>query len=513
MAGIILCILVVAVVLSTCPCGSIVSFVNDSTGQKADEEIGKVVTKATAEDPEQVGSSDAVVEQVSQDILETSTAATVEIREKTTQLLNEASVEFLAVPDHPNWKPQAKALEAVLKVLHETTDEAMQNIEQTLSAIKAGDLNFSNASLDRLVTDLNTWAVEASNRVKQEAQEIISLLRDAATFQISCINISLDSASLDLLGWRWSELQQALPQVIQLVHLLCQKMKETQTNVQRILEAIGKKTLQEMLIAQQEVETMLSSAYEKVHAKTIGEIRKLIQSMEEIMDSSILVNAREAVSNTDEAIQSLVQEACRRIDELLPSINKLRLDIDVAFEAEMSVMAVSDVVSRIRKEIEKAAVPSGCCDLGMHQLLLFMGMIKILVSFGQIVSTFSVSFPSVPWPESFVQIWQTVSVLVNLNFLDAFSFECATGSFTFYHTLLVTVCGCTSCLLLIVAGSFLRYASARDVNDEQEADIQGSRAVFLFLFVVFPGVNATILQVVSYVEFCVALSIFFDLYL
>ena len=86
-------------------------------------------------------------------------------------------------------------------------------------------------------------------------------------------------------------------------------------------------------------------------------------------------------------------------------------------------------------------------------------------------------------------------MVVNLGLFDGFSPECATpGSFTFYTQLLVTVIGFAACLLVITGVSWIRYTSAEDDLAQRQANIQGWRVTFLFLFAVFPSVNATILQ-------------------
>ena len=118
------------------------------------------------------------------------------------------------------------------------------------------------------------------------------------------------------------------------------------------------------------------------------------------------------------------------------------------------------------------------------------------------------SFPSVPWPESFVLAWKSLSVVVNLDLFGGFSPECATpGSFTFYDQLLVAVIGFAACLLVITGVSWIRYTSTEDDLAQLQANIQGWRVTFLFLFAVFPSVNSTILQAAIYryfMMFCAA---------
>ena len=287
-------------------------------------------------------------------------------------------------------------------------------------------------------------------------------------------------------------LHEALAQMIQLVHSLCQKMREAQNKAQLALAAIVDASKQQILKARQEVEALLSSAYKELVTEACREMAKLIVAMD-----GIVTRVKEAAVTTSEALHRAAEEAHREIKELLPRMNKLHLDMDVGFDTKIgdAIKAISDFVLKAQKEIEKAVVVPGCCQVSVQDFLPFAGMAKVLFSFCQIVSTFSTSFPSVPWPESFVTAWNSLSVVVNLDLFGGFSPECATpGSFTFYDQLLVTVIGFAACLLVITGVSWIRYTSAEDDLAQRQANIQGWRVTFLFLFAVFPSVNATILQ-------------------
>ena len=458
----------------------------DTTGNAADEEIAKAVVDATAKDTSQLGSSDAVVEKGMHDGLDSAADLTAQAHAEMMKLLD---MDILVVPPNSlNWIPQTKELEGILAILREHANNTIRNIEQLLSTFRIGGMEFSDGSL---VGQLQVLIQEATERLQRHAQAMMKMLQDLVALEMLCIDMSLQLDNVNLV----EVFHEAFVQVIQLVRLLCQKMQEAHDKAYVALATIGNASRDQMLKARQEMEALLSSTYEKLVTEACSEMAKFIVVMD-----GIATRVNEAASASTDALQHVTEEAQREIKELLPSISKLHLDIDVGFDAKMrnAIKAISNFMQKVQKEIEKASVVPGCCQIQLPMLSPFASMAKIFFGFCQIVSTFSNTFPSVPWPASFVGAWNAVSVVVNLNLFDAFSPECATGSFTFYDQLLVTVFGFALCLLLISGVSRIRYCSAEDDVTQRQVNNQGWRAVFLFLFAVFPSVNATLLQVTTH---------------
>jgi hypothetical protein len=59
---------------------------------------------------------------------------------------------------------------------------------------------------------------------------------------------------------------------------------------------------------------------------------------------------------------------------------------------------------------------------------------KLLLGFGQVISTLAINLPTVPWPAALTNLWDAIGTVANLDLFGAVSFDCISNGFTFYDT-------------------------------------------------------------------------------
>ena len=113
-------------------------------------------------------------------------------------------------------------------------------------------------------------------------------------------------------------------------------------------------------------------------------------------------------------------------------------------------------------------VPGGWSGWSLNalyrRLSRFSGLMKITLSFMQIVTTFDINL-AVPWPSSLKDFWKMWSVLSNLSILGSLSLDCMTDGFSFYHSFLLTIAIPPAVLLSIAMVT--RYYQAKALPGEE----------------------------------------------
>ena len=121
-----------------------------------------------------------------------------------------------------------------------------------------------------------------------------------------------------------------------------------------------------------------------------------------------------------------------------------------------------------------------CCTQGVNLPRLTSvtlskcgGLIKITLSFLQIVITFDELFPDVPWPVSLSDFWYFWSVFANFQFIGSLSLDCATSDFSYYHSFVITIISPVVCLVLIGGVTFVRLRLVLTEKEETGVKAQG----------------------------------------
>ena len=123
-----------------------------------------------------------------------------------------------------------------------------------------------------------------------------------------------------------------------------------------------------------------------------------------------------------------------------------------------------------------------------------MGLFKIFLGFGQIISTLSVNLPAVPWPSFLITVWNGIGVVTNIDLLSAISVDCVTSTWDFFDHFIVTISYPVVVLCIIAAVTFIR-ASVADEDDKNDIYVEGWKVSLFGLFLVYPSLTSTILRV------------------
>jgi len=124
------------------------------------------------------------------------------------------------------------------------------------------------------------------------------------------------------------------------------------------------------------------------------------------------------------------------------------------------------------------------------------GLFKIILGFSQIISTLGVNLPTVPWPAFLTSVWHSIGMLANINLLQAVSVDCVTSSWTFYGSFIITISYPAILLFLMFIITMCRKWQWRgDAEYGRRAAVEGWKFSLFGLFLIYPSVCATILQV------------------
>lgn len=130
---------------------------------------------------------------------------------------------------------------------------------------------------------------------------------------------------------------------------------------------------------------------------------------------------------------------------------------------------------------------------------------KIVVTYLQIVSSFTVSF-AVPWPAVFTNYSQFFS-FINLDAMRTVDIQCMASDYTFLDTFMVSITTPLGFIALAVVMWILRrfYLVATETAEELENALRLNQNFFIkliifMLYLIYPGVSATILQVFKCTE-------------
>ena len=110
----------------------------------------------------------------------------------------------------------------------------------------------------------------------------------------------------------------------------------------------------------------------------------------------------------------------------------------------------------------------------LEKLAKYLGLIKIMLGFVQVVTTFDDNLPAVPWPVSLVYFWDFWSFLANMNLLGSLSIDCATSDFTFYDTFLLATLAPVFIVLSVIGVTLVRIGSTADEEERNAMKTQGS---------------------------------------
>ena len=137
------------------------------------------------------------------------------------------------------------------------------------------------------------------------------------------------------------------------------------------------------------------------------------------------------------------------------------------------------------------AIPAGF-DSNMYQE--FVGLLKILLGFMQVVSTLTVNLPTVPWPSVLTSIWDAVGVVANIDIFEGLNMDCLLSGFNFYSNFVVTVLYPLVFQLAIALVTWYRVDQTSDVDERKIKMTQGWKISLFLLFLIYPSVSATVLQ-------------------
>jgi len=125
-----------------------------------------------------------------------------------------------------------------------------------------------------------------------------------------------------------------------------------------------------------------------------------------------------------------------------------------------------------------------------------LGLLKIVISFGQIVGTFNVTF-DVPWPASLTSVFDFLNIM-NLDFLQAINLTCYSKNYTFYHTFLFTI---TYPLVMVALCWLIKAIRAHFAAEEEQMmaiSVQHWKFTLFGAFLIYPSVSSTVLKLYSF---------------
>ena len=97
----------------------------------------------------------------------------------------------------------------------------------------------------------------------------------------------------------------------------------------------------------------------------------------------------------------------------------------------------------------------------------FVGLLKILLGFMQVVSTLTVNLPTVPWPSVLTSIWDAVGVVANVDIFEGLNMDCLLSGFIFYSNFVVTVLYPLFFQLAIALVTWYRVDQTSDVDERK----------------------------------------------
>jgi len=167
--------------------------------------------------------------------------------------------------------------------------------------------------------------------------------------------------------------------------------------------------------------------------------------------------------------------------------------------AERRIREGAASVKKVSMQIWKRVQSEGFDALGGH-LTKFMGLTKIVVGFGQIVGTFSVTF-TVPWPSELLSLFESLDVF-NLDVFQAVNIDCIGQSYTFYDTFIITITYPLIILALIWIVKWARHCCVKEGEEkerkQQKISVQHWKATLFCAFLVYPSVSSTVLKLYSF---------------
>ena len=110
----------------------------------------------------------------------------------------------------------------------------------------------------------------------------------------------------------------------------------------------------------------------------------------------------------------------------------------------------------------------------LEKLAKYLGLVKIMLGFVQVVTTFDDNLPAVPWPVSLVYFWDFWSILANMNVLGSLSIDCATSDFTFYDTFKFATLTPPIFVIFVIGVTLVRMSSTANEEERDEMKTQGS---------------------------------------
>eukprot|EP00003_Mantamonas_plastica_P021693 TRINITY_DN3548_c0_g2_i1.p1 TRINITY_DN3548_c0_g2~~TRINITY_DN3548_c0_g2_i1.p1 ORF type:complete len:1215 (-),score=279.89 TRINITY_DN3548_c0_g2_i1:292-3936(-) len=164
--------------------------------------------------------------------------------------------------------------------------------------------------------------------------------------------------------------------------------------------------------------------------------------------------------------------------------------------------AFNNVDTAVQKNVETGQAPEAQ-SASIVQRLKAMNKIKVMVSFGQVLTSFNVTM-EIPWPTQLKEFFAYFSSL-NFNIFDVFAIDCAVRQNFFGNLVTVTAAPIVLALIAFVLYRVLKPRLDRKVEDttlspQLRIRVQRSLAnkfikggLFL-LFLVYPGVSSTILR-------------------
>jgi hypothetical protein len=124
----------------------------------------------------------------------------------------------------------------------------------------------------------------------------------------------------------------------------------------------------------------------------------------------------------------------------------------------------------------------------------FMGLFKIVFGFAQVVSTLTINLPSIEWPNSLTEVWDSLAV-ANIDLFSALTVECLAADWSFYSTFQTTIIYPIILGLVLVFVTFVRCLQAEDEESSREVYVQAWKWSLLGMFLIYPSVSSTVLKV------------------
>jgi len=123
----------------------------------------------------------------------------------------------------------------------------------------------------------------------------------------------------------------------------------------------------------------------------------------------------------------------------------------------------------------------------------FMGLLKIVLGFAQIFSTFTFSF-TVPWPDAFRLQCDLFSTFVNFDIWRQLSFDCVSAEYTFFSTFIFTTAAPLVLGLILIIVTLYRTTGDVDADVKKDIERQSWKIGLFCLFLIYPSISATIFK-------------------